>query len=123
VDTLLVQNPGVKPLELRLGNRIIIPVHKEIKFDPNINLALLNTETKEDGRLTPSTMPPPGGFRPAPETNYSARSVGRKTWVVKKGDTLFSIAQKHGITTGALAAANSMNLSDTLSIGRELVVP
>ncbi|MDR2490139.1 MAG: LysM peptidoglycan-binding domain-containing protein [Spirochaetaceae bacterium] len=123
VNTLLAQNPGVKPLELRLGQRIIIPAHKEIKFDPKINLAILNAETKEDGGLTASTIPPSGGFRPVPETNYSARSVGRKTWVVKKGDTLFSIAQTHGITVDALAAANSMNLTDTLSIGRELVVP
>ena len=123
VDTLTALNPGIKPRELKLGHRIIIPAHKEVKFDPKINLTLLTSQTKEDGGLTASTIPPSGGFRPAQEITTGARSGGRKTWVVKKGDTLFSIAQKHGITVAALATANSMTLTDTLSIGRELIVP
>jgi membrane-bound lytic murein transglycosylase D len=44
-------------------------------------------------------------------------------WVVQKGDTLWSIARRHGISAEVLARANGMSLFDTLSIGRELKVP
>ena len=123
VDTVIAQNPGIKPRELRIGHRVIIPAFKDIQFDPKINLAALNNVSNESGGLETSKTLPSNGSRAVPETNYGPRPVGRKTWIVKKGDTLFSIAQKNGITVGALVTANSMSSTDTLSIGRELIVP
>jgi membrane-bound lytic murein transglycosylase D len=46
-----------------------------------------------------------------------------REWVVQKGDTLWSIARRHGVNTEALARTNGMSLSETLSVGRQLKIP
>lgn len=43
--------------------------------------------------------------------------------VVRRGQTLRSIAEQHGVTIDDLAAANELNPEDDLSIGRTLVIP
>lgn len=43
-------------------------------------------------------------------------------YIVKKGDTLYGIAQNYGITVDALKAANNLS-SNSLSIGMGLVIP
>ena len=43
--------------------------------------------------------------------------------VVRKGDTLASIAKKHGVTARALAAANKIGKGSALKLGRTLVIP
>ena len=48
-------------------------------------------------------------------------SVGLKTYIVKKGDTLYSIARKFNTTVTALMLANELT-SEKLSIGQELIV-
>jgi len=45
------------------------------------------------------------------------------TYLVRPGDTLWSIAQRDGITVAQLAAANDMSPGDLLLAGRTLVVP
>jgi len=42
---------------------------------------------------------------------------------VVEGQTLGAIARRYGVTTDELAAANGMNESDVLAIGRRLVIP
>ena len=50
--------------------------------------------------------------------------VGRGgTYVVKEGDTLFSIARQYGVTVDSLAQANNISDPSTLYVGQELVVP
>ncbi|MDR1215710.1 MAG: LysM peptidoglycan-binding domain-containing protein [Treponema sp.] len=44
-------------------------------------------------------------------------------YVVKKGETLWSIAAKYRVSVEALANANNMGLNDTLSIGKVLKTP
>jgi membrane-bound lytic murein transglycosylase D len=61
------------------------------------------------------------GVQAAPQTTRDKASSG--VWVVRKGDTLWSIASRHGISAEVLARANGMSLSDTLSIGLELKLP
>lgn len=43
--------------------------------------------------------------------------------VVRKGDTLASIAKKHGVTARKLAAANKLKKGSPLKLGRTLVIP
>jgi LysM repeat protein/uncharacterized protein YcbK (DUF882 family) len=43
--------------------------------------------------------------------------------VVRKGDTLASIAKEHGITARALARANKLGKTTPLKLGRTLVIP
>lgn len=45
------------------------------------------------------------------------------SYVVQPGDTLSEIAQQHGITTAALAAANSITNRDHVWVGQRLVIP
>jgi len=61
---------------------------------------------------------------PTPTPNPSPSEPGTKTYTIKQGDTLYSIAQKYGITVQALQEANT-GLSDplTLQVGKTIVIP
>ena len=52
----------------------------------------------------------------APDTDAA------NTYAVKSGDTLGSIARKHGTTVSALRAANNLS-GDALRVGQKLVIP
>lgn len=45
------------------------------------------------------------------------------TYVVRKGDTLTAIAQRHDISVTALARANGMSLDDVIRPGQKLTLP
>ncbi|WP_337133948.1 N-acetylmuramoyl-L-alanine amidase [Priestia megaterium] len=61
---------------------------------------------------------------PTPTPNPSPSEPGTKTYTIKQGDTLYSIAQKYSITVQALQEANT-GLSDplTLQVGKTIVIP
>ncbi|MCP1448254.1 N-acetylmuramoyl-L-alanine amidase [Priestia megaterium] len=61
---------------------------------------------------------------PTPTPNPSPSEPGTKTYTIKQGDTLYSIAQKYKITVQALQEANT-GLSDplTLQVGKTIVIP
>ncbi|MEH7288794.1 N-acetylmuramoyl-L-alanine amidase [Priestia megaterium] len=61
---------------------------------------------------------------PTPTPNPSPSEPGTKTYTIKQGDTLYSIAQKYNITVQALQEANT-ELSDplTLQVGKTIVIP
>ncbi|WP_074034109.1 LysM peptidoglycan-binding domain-containing protein [Exiguobacterium sp. AT1b] len=46
-----------------------------------------------------------------------------KTYTVKSGDTLYSIARTYGITVSALAAANKITNFNLISVGQVLIIP
>ncbi|MGG0461045.1 N-acetylmuramoyl-L-alanine amidase [Priestia aryabhattai] len=62
--------------------------------------------------------------RAVPTPNPSPSEPGTKTYTIKQGDTMYSIAQKYGITVQALQEANT-GLSDplTLQVGKTIVIP
>ena len=45
------------------------------------------------------------------------------SYIVKKGDTLYSISRKYQITVPELRAANNLSESDVLKVGVKLVIP
>ncbi|MBM6601379.1 N-acetylmuramoyl-L-alanine amidase [Priestia megaterium] len=61
---------------------------------------------------------------PTPTPNPSPSEPGTKTYTIKQGDTLYSIAQKYNITVQALQEANT-GLFDplTLQVGKTIVIP
>ncbi|WP_396129061.1 LysM peptidoglycan-binding domain-containing protein [Exiguobacterium mexicanum] len=46
-----------------------------------------------------------------------------KTYTVKSGDTLYSIARAYNVTVAALAAANKITNYNLISVGQVLVIP
>ncbi|WP_214876213.1 LysM peptidoglycan-binding domain-containing protein [Exiguobacterium sp. CH10] len=46
-----------------------------------------------------------------------------KTYTVKSGDTLYSIARTYGVTVSALAAANNITNVNSISVGQVLIIP
>jgi LysM repeat protein len=59
---------------------------------------------------------------PTSEAGEAATSTEGVTYVVRWGDTLFSIAQKFGTTVDAIKAANGLT-SDFIIVGQELIIP
>lgn len=53
----------------------------------------------------------------------SALALGSETYIVKSGDTLESIAKRHGVSKKSLADANSLANANKLKLGQKLVVP
>lgn len=45
------------------------------------------------------------------------------TYTVERGDSLWSISKKHGLTVAELAKANSMSTGTALKPGRKLIIP
>ncbi|MDR2376915.1 MAG: LysM peptidoglycan-binding domain-containing protein [Treponema sp.] len=86
-------NPGVQARYLRIGQQLRIPAYRD-----------------------------PGPYR---YTHTAADDALRFTGnhLVKRGETLWSIALAYGVDPEALAEANGMSLNDTLREGRSLKTP
>jgi LysM repeat protein len=61
---------------------------------------------------------------PATSTLPGSTSSGAGTaYTVQPGDTLFSIANRFGITSQAIISANNQTNPDRLSVGQQLIIP
>ncbi|MBI5031862.1 MAG: LysM peptidoglycan-binding domain-containing protein [Chloroflexi bacterium] len=107
VQSIVTLN-GLKDETIRVGDELKIP---------------LPTPTPPPNPPTPSgATPTPISFQSPPTFASSAAMSGVLRHVVKRGDTLSSIAGTYGSTIDAIRVANQLD-SDFLSIGQELVVP
>lgn len=76
-----------------------------------------------------SNVQPVGDFQPAPTTVTPAGNdapVAGKTYIVKKGDTLWSIAQKtygNGNQYKKIVAANPSIKGDKVGVGQKITLP
>jgi LysM repeat protein len=50
-------------------------------------------------------------------------AVGGTTYIVKTGDTLYTIAIRFGVTINDIVAANNLTNPNRLTIGQELIIP
>lgn len=98
---LRAANPGVDPEKLRSGTTLWIPA------------------ASASATSTPST--PPAAARTAEAPKPPARPAAR-THKVVRGDTLFGIARKYGVTPAAIRAANRME-DDNVKLDQTLVIP
>jgi membrane-bound lytic murein transglycosylase D len=93
VTQIAEANPGVQARYLKIGQRLRIPAYRD-----------------------------PGPYhRAATAADDALRFTG--THLVKRGETLWSIALAYGVDPEALAEANGMGLNDTLREGRTLKTP
>jgi membrane-bound lytic murein transglycosylase D len=65
----------------------------------------------------------PGITAQLPERQPAAASAKPRVYTVKRGDTLWGVARKHGITVPALASANGLSASSQLTAGARLEIP
>jgi membrane-bound lytic murein transglycosylase D len=94
VNQITSYNPGLRPQYLKIGQRLIIPAFKELK---------------------PAAAP--AAPRPAGNVSFTG------THLVKKGESLWSIALAYNTNPETLAAMNGMGLNDTLKVGQALKTP
>jgi LysM repeat protein len=101
-------NPGLAPNRLRVGQMIQLPGQVDLS----------------KARYVPTTTPKASVPKTvAPKSSAPAAATGPTTsYVVKGGDSLSVIAQKHGVKTAALRDANNLK-SDKLVVGQKLKVP
>jgi len=69
--------------------------------------------------VAPDTAPVDAAGQPVDPAGASGPIVH----VVQAGDTLFSIAQRYGVTVDAIVAANGITNPNALSIGQQLTIP
>ncbi len=142
VAALIAANPNVNPNALCVGQIICIPMpyppcpggtYYTVKAGDtfysiarryNISLdALLNANPNVNpdalyiGQVIciPGSTPPPPPPRPCP--------VGTTPYIVRAGDTFFSIARRFNISVDALIAANPNVDPDNLMVGQQICVP
>jgi murein DD-endopeptidase MepM/ murein hydrolase activator NlpD len=72
------------------------------------------------GAAAPSDSPPPAEVSTAP---LVAPPLTPRTYAVQAGDTLFSIARRHGVSVDALLWANNLTDANVLKQGQQLVIP
>lgn len=83
-------------------------------FDPNAPATAsgsIRFSPTRPGAAAQSLTPPPP--EAAPTVNYS----------VVKGDSLWTVAKRHGITVAELASANNLMANATLQLNQKLIIP
>ncbi|MCX6019088.1 MAG: LysM peptidoglycan-binding domain-containing protein [Chloroflexi bacterium] len=72
---------------------------------------------ESSARLQPPPMPPPG-----PPPGPAPTCGTRITHIVRRGETLFSIARQYGTSVTAIVRTNRIADSRTVAVGRRLVI-
>jgi LysM repeat protein len=86
--------------------------------DSTANVTSRPAPKRSTGRVTAATSRPETRQTSYRGDTHSARGSSH---VVAKGDTLFSISRRYGVSVNRVRQLNSLN-SDTIRIGQELVV-
>lgn len=81
-------------------------------FDPNAPAV-----SAGPGRFSPTRPGAPAALPPPPEPEPLV------TYDVVRGDSLWTVSKRHGLTVAQLAAANQLAPNATLQVGQKLVIP
>lgn len=60
---------------------------------------------------------------PSVASSTSSPSTSSKVYIVKKGDTLYSIAKRFGVTVHHLKQANNIGTTNLINVGQYLIIP
>ncbi|MCL1929329.1 MAG: LysM peptidoglycan-binding domain-containing protein [Treponema sp.] len=112
-------NPGLHERSLKVGQQLIIPVLK----DTNVTAAAPKQESPQ--QTTPAT---PITTQESPVITSAQQSsetgvVFTGTHLVKRGETIWSIARAYNVRPETLAQINNMGLNDVLRVGSTLKTP
>ena len=73
--------------------------------------------------LAPNSVPGNETVAPTASVTPPVSATAARTYVVKKGDSLWKISKLEGISVGELSRANSLTKTSTLKVGQKLTVP
>lgn len=105
-------NPGISPNKIRIGQVIQLPGQVDLS-----KKAAVKKPTAPKSTAPKSTAPKTSAPKNAKE------STGPSTvYVVKSGDSLGSIAYRHGVKVDAIRKANNLT-NDKLSLNQKLTIP
>ena len=118
----------VSVLQFLLAKRGFPPTRLNSNFGPATEELVRKFQRKAglpvDGIVGKQTRAALLGEKPKPAaTKPKQRRLARARHLVRPGETLTSIAERHGTTVRALAQSNRMDASDVLLIGVRLAVP
>lgn len=106
VRLLQAANPGIEPLRLKVGARLVIPV---------------SGATRTRTAPTPATAPAPTPTSASSEPAAVAVTPGTYH-VVKPGETLWTLSQRYGVRLGDLRRWNGLKVNDILRVGQKLLI-
>jgi len=101
-----------------LGTAAVIVVERRGAFAQESSLAAMPTES-----APPSGDAPPSEAPAADAPPVEAPPIAPTTYAVQAGDTMYSIARKHGVSVDAVLWANNLSDANTLKAGQKLVIP
>ncbi len=95
-------------------------------LEKNFSLASDTIRSPQEDRVAVEESSSPGLMTtsaPGPEASAASSIPTVGSVQVQKGDTLSSIARKHGITLSALCTANALTSTSVIRPGQKLVLP
>jgi membrane-bound lytic murein transglycosylase D len=114
-------NPGLEDRYLKLGQRLIIPAIREG------SAASRQAEASSQARAVSTQAAAGNASAAGVKSNVNDRSVTSPasggTHLVKRGETLWSIARAYRTSPETLAQLNSIGLDDILRVGSSLKTP
>lgn len=117
VDALTFAN-GLRTTDrIRPGDRLIVPAADDTSGARARKLKLGGYLERHGGSEKQTTAPTPG-----PKATVRPASLPR-IHTVHKGESLITIAAKHGVSVDALRHANGVEKSDVIVAGHKLVIP
>lgn len=111
-------------LARRFGTSIdaIVAANDQIT-NPNLIFAGDTIEIPEDGVTVTPTPATPTGTPPTVTPTPTTPPGGGTVYIVRFGDTLFSIARRFNTTVSAIAQANNLANVNLIYVGQRLVIP
>ena len=99
-----------------------ITVEKEVEVTRIVEVAIVATPTQEAEPITATGV---ATGEPTATTAVTATEtpVEGDYYAIQSGDTLYTIAQKTGVSEAAIMAANNMSNANVLVVGQELLIP
>ncbi len=116
---------GVRPNDIIALNGLNAPYRLEIGQQLRIPVAERRAEI-------PTPQPAPQAAQPIEQVEYraapkieapAAPAPANMVYIIRKGDTLYSLSRRSGLSVGKLAEANNIAPPYALSIGQQIIIP
>lgn len=140
LEVLPVRSQSATPLPQKFGNNLANPAHESnppapslAAFNQPIPLAVPTpasqrnwvTPNQAPERLpsTPQSLPIQPSDRNIPSTETTTGQTPEQTYQVRPGDTLNSIARRHGLSMAELIRANRITNPNVITVSQNLLIP